>query len=290
MRALAVLAPLLGMLLGAAMAVQWAVGGGMSLDAGPPGAGTVGRWMADTLPLMDEHGDPVWAWRGPFFVVGLMTLPLVWNVTGSVRSWVARWSCRGGLLVATVAMAVEYNSASGYGWLIDLAGLILAVLGTALCGVSVLRGSTLPLRIGWAMLGVLPLTPVAGLLTFWYLPPGLTMGLLLSWAMVGLLPLRPRAPRPDAIATPTSDGGDDAGSHGGQGRLVRQGTSTMRSNALNVDGPLRTAPAHNRWSRRIGTQSLDAVKARPREPDEYGSSPRQPGQHLSAQAAMSSWA
>ena len=183
---MAVLAPLLAMLLGAAMAVQWAVRGGLSFDDGPPGAGTVGRWMAATLPLMDERGDPLWLWRGPFFVVGLMTLPLLWNVTAFVRSPVARWSSRGGLLVVTAAMAVEYNSASGDGWLIDLAALAVAVVGTATCGVSVLRASTLPPRVGWAMLAVLPLTPVASFLTFWYLPPGATMGLLLSWAVVSL--------------------------------------------------------------------------------------------------------
>ncbi len=195
MRATAVLAPLLAMVLGAAMAVQWAVGGGLSFDDGPPGAGTVGRWMADTLPLMDSRGEPLWLWRGPFFVVGVMTLPLLWTVTAAVRSRVARWSTRGGLTVATVAMAVEYNSASGYGWLIDLAALAVAVVGTAVCGLSVLRGRTLPPRVGWTMLAVLPFTPVAGLLTFWYLPPGLTMGLLLSWAVVALQPPG-RAPAP----------------------------------------------------------------------------------------------
>ena len=250
MRAMAVLAPLLATLLGAAMAVQWAVGGGVSFDDGPPGAATVGRWMADTLPLMDGRGDPLWVWRGPFFIVGLMTLPLLWKVTAAVRSRVARWSSRGGLLVATGAMAVEYNSASGYGWLIDLAALAVAAVGTAMCGLSVLRGCTLPSRVGWAMLSVLPLTPVAGLLTFWYLPPGLAMGLLLSWAVVSLQPLcRASAPANSSLGVAS-------------GRLMRSTSRWPPSWSRERASPPATAAAGASTSQRLGARRAQPVLRR----------------------------
>ncbi len=141
--------------LGAAMAVQWAISGRLDFDGGPPGAGTIGRWMAENLPLMGEGGEPLWVWRGPFFLSLAMILPLAWAVTGRVGSATARWSTRVGLLGATGAIA--------------------------------LRRRTLPRPVAWALVAALPLTPVGGSLTFWYLPPGLAIGLLIAWAVAGVL-------------------------------------------------------------------------------------------------------
>ncbi len=115
-RILAMVAPIVGTVLGAAMAVQWALGGSEDFSEGPPGADTIGRWMADHLSLMAESGGPLWVWRGPFFVSLALIAPLVWDVTARVASRAARWSTRGGLLVATAAIALEYST-PGYGWL-----------------------------------------------------------------------------------------------------------------------------------------------------------------------------
>ncbi|MER7003819.1 hypothetical protein ABT297_12350 [Dactylosporangium sp. NPDC000555] len=41
-------------------------------------------------------------------------------------------------------------------------------------------------RAAWALIAALPLTPPAGFLTFWYLPPGLALGTLLAWAIAGV--------------------------------------------------------------------------------------------------------
>ena len=184
-RVLAMVAPVAATIMGAAMAVQWALGAGDDFRTGPPGAATVGLWMAEHLPLMDG-GDPVWAWRGLFFVSLLLALPFVWQVTARVGSSAARWSTRAGLLLATAAIALEYNS-PGYGWMFDLAFLLVAILGSVACGTSGLRQRSLPPSCAWALVSALPLTPIAGFLTFWYLPPGLTIGLLLAYATAAAL-------------------------------------------------------------------------------------------------------
>ena len=194
-RLLAMVLSAVGAVLGAAMAVQWQIGGGGGFSEGPPGADTVGVWMSQHLPLMDAQGEPAWIWRGPFFLSLALVLPFVWEVTTRVPSSAARRCTRGALLVATSAIALEYSS-PGYGWLIDLAALLVAIGGTVACGISGLRKRALSPRIAWSLIAVLPLTPIAGFLTFWYLPPGLTMGLLLSWAMAAAL--QPRAPTREA--------------------------------------------------------------------------------------------
>jgi hypothetical protein len=184
-RLLALVAPLMATVLGAAMAVQWALGTGDDLTAGPPGASTVGRWMAENLPLM-SNGEPVWAWRGPYFLSIVFVLPFVWEVTARVGSSAARWCTRGGLLVATAAIALEYST-PGYGWLFDLVALCVAIFATTACGISGLRRATLPPRMAWTLCAALPLTPLAGFLTFWYAPPSLTTGLLLTYAITAAL-------------------------------------------------------------------------------------------------------
>lgn len=181
----AMTAPLVALVLGIAMSVQWELGGPATFDA--PVYRTVGPWIAEHVPLMDGS-DPRWLWRGPFFVAVLLPLPLVWAVTGSVRSRVGRWLVRGGMGVAAVAIALEYNTAAGYGWLVDLAGLLAAIVGTVVCGLSGLRSGALRRPAAWWLVAALPLTPIAGFLTFWYLPPSLTMGLLISWAAVAAQP------------------------------------------------------------------------------------------------------
>ena len=188
-RALAMVAPLVGTVLGAAMAVQWALGSSDAFNQGPPGAATIGMWMAEHLVLMHD-GEPVWAWRGPFFLSLVLIIPFVWEVTRRVPSRAARWSTRAGLVVATAAIALEYNS-PGYGWIFDLAALLVTVFGTVACGISGLRHRTLPPRLAWTLIGALPLTPIAGFLTFWYLPPGLTIGLLLAYAVAAGLASSP---------------------------------------------------------------------------------------------------
>ncbi|WP_238008497.1 hypothetical protein KZZ52_32170 [Dactylosporangium sp. AC04546] len=168
-------------LLGAAMAVQWEVGGGRAVSSLPAPA----RWMAENLPLLDG-GEPVWIWRGPFFVAVLLTVPLVWAVTNHAASASPRLLTRGGLLVAAAAIGIEYNSPGGYGWIFDLAALLAALIGTVWCGLQALRRGLLPRSVAWALIAALPLTPLAGFLTFWYLPPGLAMGTLLAWAIAGV--------------------------------------------------------------------------------------------------------
>lgn len=194
-RLLALVAPLMATVLGAAMAVQWALGAGDDFTQGPPGAATVGTWMAEHLPLMRD-GEPVWAWRGPFFLSLAFVIPFVWEVTARVPSRAARWCTRAGLLAATAAIALQYST-PGYGWMFDLAALCIAVVGTTACGISGLRRATLPRRMSWTLCAALPLTPVAGFLTFWYLPPGLTMGLLLTYAMASALAGGPRTDEPN---------------------------------------------------------------------------------------------
>ena len=180
-RVLAVLAPLIAAVLGAAMAVQWEVGGGRAASSLPAPA----RWMAENLPLRDG-GEPVWIWRGPFFVAVLFTVPLAWAVTQRAASASPRWLVRGGLIVAAVAIGIEYNFPGGYGWIYDLAALLAALVGTVWCGVQALRRDLLPRGAAWALIAALPLTVPAGFLTFWYLPPGLTMGTLLAWAIAAV--------------------------------------------------------------------------------------------------------
>jgi hypothetical protein len=141
--------------------------------------------MAENLPLMDG-GEPLWWWRGPFFLSLAAALPFAWSVTSSVPSRSARWCTRIGLLVATGAIALEYST-PGYGWLIDLVALLVAIGGTVACGVSALRHRVLPHRITWSLISALPLTPAAGFLVFWYMPPALTVGLLISWALAATL-------------------------------------------------------------------------------------------------------
>ena len=172
------------------MAVQWELGAGGDFAGGPPGARTVGPWMADNLPLMDG-GEPLWWWRGPFFLSLVAVLPYVWSITSRVPSAASRWCTRGGLLVAAGAIGLEYST-PGYGWLFDLVALLVAVGGTVAVGASALRRRALPRRIAWSLIAVLPLTPAAGFLVFWYLPPGLTMGLLIGWALAATLSGRDR--------------------------------------------------------------------------------------------------
>ncbi|WP_312247087.1 hypothetical protein [Micromonospora sp. D75] len=179
-RVLAVLAPVIAAVLGAAMATQWEVGGGRAVSSLPAPS----RWMAENLPLFDG-GEPAWIWRGPFFVSVLLALPLVWTVTGHATAMPRRLT-RYGLLTAGIAIGLEYSS-PGYGWLFDLVALLTALVGTVWCGLQGLRRGVLSRRVAWALVAALPLTPPAGFLTFWYLPPGLTMGLLLAWAAAAVL-------------------------------------------------------------------------------------------------------
>ncbi|MEV6690361.1 hypothetical protein AB0M35_02625 [Micromonospora sp. NPDC051196] len=185
-RVLAVLAPLIAAVLGAAMATQWEVGGGRAVWSLPAPA----RWMAENLPLF-EGSEPAWIWRGPFFVSVLLTLPLVWVVTRRATAAPRRLT-RYGLLAATIAIGLEYNS-PGYGWVFDLVALLTALVGTVWCGLQGLRRGALPRRGAWALVAALPLTPPAGFLTFWYLPPGLTMGTLIAWAAAAIAAGRHRA-------------------------------------------------------------------------------------------------
>ena len=71
--------------------------------------------------------------------------------------------------------------------------LLTALVGTVWCGLQGLRCGVLPRRVAWALVAALPLTPPAGFLTFWYLPPGLTMGILLAWAAAAGWSGRPRS-------------------------------------------------------------------------------------------------
>ncbi|MEU3116624.1 hypothetical protein ABZ652_21300 [Micromonospora chalcea] len=190
-RDLAVLAPVIAAVLGAAMATQWEVGGGRAVSSLPAPS----RWMAENLPLFDG-GEPAWIWRGPFFVSVLLALPLVRTVTGHATAMPRRLT-RYGLLAAGIAIGLEYST-PGYGWLFDLVALLTALVGTVWCGLQGLRRGVLPRRVAWALVAVLPLTPPAGFLTFWYLPPGLTMGLLLAWAAAAVLSGSP-APSPGRV-------------------------------------------------------------------------------------------
>lgn len=184
-RVLAVLAPVWATVLGAAMAVQWELGAGGNFTTGPPGAGTVGRWMAETLPLMDGD-EPLWWWRGPFFISLVAVLPFAWCVTSLGGSRLARWCTRGGLLIAAAATGLQYST-PGYGWLFDLVALLVALSGTVAVGISALRRRALPRPVAWSLIAALPLTPAAGFLVFWYMPPGLTIGLLIGWAVAATL-------------------------------------------------------------------------------------------------------
>ena len=190
-RVLAVLAPVIAAVLGAAMATQWEVGGGRAVSSLPAPS----RWMAENLPLFDG-GEPAWIWRGPFFVSVLLALPLVRTVTGHATAMPRRLT-RYGLLTAGIAIGLEYST-PGYGWLFDLVALLTALVGTVWCGLQGLRRGVLPRRVAWALVAALPLTPPAGFLTFWYLPPGLTMGLLLAWAAAAVLSGSP-APSPGRV-------------------------------------------------------------------------------------------
>ncbi|MFJ8201956.1 hypothetical protein [Micromonospora chalcea] len=190
-RVLAVLAPVIAAVLGAAMATQWEVGGGRAVSSLPAPS----RWMAENLPLFDG-GEPAWIWRGPFFVSVLLALPLVWTVTGHATAMPRRLT-RYGLLTAGIAIGLEYST-PGYGWLFDLVALLTALVGTVWCGLQGLRRGVLSRRVAWALVAALPLTPPAGFLTFWYLPPGLTMGLLLAWAAAAVLSGSP-APSPGRV-------------------------------------------------------------------------------------------
>jgi hypothetical protein len=133
-----------------------------------------------------DSGEPLWWWRGPFFLSLLAVLPFAWLVTDRVGSRVARWCTRGGLLLAAAAIGLEYST-PGYGWLFDLVALLVALGGTVAVGISALRQGALPHRVAWSLIAALPLTPAAGFLVFWYLPPGLTMGLLIGWAAAATL-------------------------------------------------------------------------------------------------------
>lgn len=195
-RVLAVLAPVGATVLGAAMAVQWELGAGGTFANGPPGAYTVGPWLAEALPLMDGR-EPVWWWRRSFFLSILAVLPFAWWVTGRVGSQVARWCTRGGLLAAAAIVGVEYSTA-GDGWPYDLVALLVALGGTVAVGVSALRRRHLPRTAAWSLIAVLPLTPAAGFLVFWYLPPGLALGLLIGWALAAALVGREAAGGEDA--------------------------------------------------------------------------------------------
>lgn len=177
----AVIAPLLATVLGGAMAVQWELGGGRAAGSLPQPA----RWMAENLPLVDGD-EPVWMWRGPFFVTVVLALPLVWAVTGHAASALPRHLTRVGLLAAAVAIGLEYNS-PGWGWVFDLVALLVALVGTVWCGVQAIRRDTLPRRVAWSLVAALPLTPVGGVLTYGYLPPALTVGTLLAWAVAALV-------------------------------------------------------------------------------------------------------
>src|SRR5829696_1988003 len=165
-RVLAVASPVWATVLGAAMAVQWELGAGGTFASGPPGAHTVGLWMADTLPLMNGR-EPAWWWRGPFFLSIFAALPFAWWVTGRSGSRLARWCTRGGMLVAGAMVGLEYSTA-GYGWPYDLVALLVALGGTVAVGVSALRRRDLPRAVAWSLIAVVPLTPAAGFLVFWY--------------------------------------------------------------------------------------------------------------------------
>ncbi|MEU2986202.1 hypothetical protein ABZ647_17550 [Micromonospora aurantiaca] len=212
-RALAVLAPLVAAVLGAAMATQWEVGGGRAVSSLPAPA----RWMAENLPLFDG-GEPAWIWRGPFFVSVLLTLPLVWTVTGHATATPRRLT-RYGLLAAAIAIGLEYNS-PGYGWMFDLVALLTALAGTVWCGLQGLRRGVLPRRVAWALIAALPLTPPSGFLTFWYLPPGLTMGVLLAWAAAAGWPGRSKQPRRGRFTDrhPSAEGRSTSGKRRSPGR------------------------------------------------------------------------
>lgn len=194
-RVLAVLAPVWATVLGAAMAVQWELGAGGDFDSGPPGAATVGPWIAEGLPLMNGV-EPLWWWRGPFFLSLVAVLPFAWWLTSRVPSLASRWCTRGGLLIAAAAIGLEYST-PGYGWLFDLVALLVALAGTVGCGVSAIRQRVLPRRISFALIAALPLTPAAGFLVFWYMPPALTVGLLISWALAATLSRE----NPEALST-----------------------------------------------------------------------------------------
>lgn len=215
-RILAILAPVWASALGAAMAVQWELGAGGNFASGPPGAPTIGRWMAETLPLMDGD-EPLWWWRGPFFLSLVAVLPFAWWVTGRAGSRVARWCTRGGLLVGAAAVGLQYST-PGYGWLFDLVALSLALGGTVAVGVSALRQRMLPRPVAWSLIAALPLTPPAGLLVFWYLPPGLTIGLLIGWALAASLMGRQPGDRREVL---DHDSGSDRRSRLGTSARLR---------------------------------------------------------------------
>jgi hypothetical protein len=199
MRASALLAPVWATVLGAAMAVQGELGAGTFFVGAAPGAATVGPWMAENLPLMSQ-GDPVWWWRGPFFLALLMVLPFAWWVSARTPSAAARWCTRGGLVAAALIIGVEYSTAAGHGWILDLLALLVALLGTLAVGLSGLRAG-MSRRVAWPLLAALPLTPLAGFLVFWYLPPGLAIGMLVAWAAAALLSGRGTAYRRPAQRT-----------------------------------------------------------------------------------------
>jgi hypothetical protein len=141
-------------------------------------------------------------------LVYLLFLPAVLGVHRLHRGTTSRTEYLGfamvvvGLIASFVGVAGDYW-ADGAGFVIELLGLLILSIGTAVYGVGLLRSGIIPRWCAWLLVSSLPgifvMFPLIG-----HIPSGPTLPIAIAWLMIGSVlllnkGLRPQPPGPAPV-------------------------------------------------------------------------------------------
>jgi hypothetical protein len=135
-------------------------------------------------------------------IVYLLFLPAAFGVHRLHRGTAGRAEKWGfamvvvGLLTSFIGVAGDYW-ADGAGFVIELLGLLILSIGTAVYGVGLLRGGVVPRWCGWLLVSCLPavfiIFPLIG-----HIPSGPTLPIAVAWLMVGSMLLLKKGRQPSS--------------------------------------------------------------------------------------------
>lgn len=175
-----------------------------------PGYDVPPFWLPSLEPRLDAvlsfaPADEVYETYGRIYNLAyLLFLPAAFALHRLQRGSASRWEKRGfvvlvaGLLATLVGVAGDYW-ANGIGFLLEVLGLLVSMIGSTVYGIALLRIGVAPGWVAWSFVLSGP-GAVLFMLLIGHIPSGPTFPFAISWLLVGfMLLLRSRATLPGGV-------------------------------------------------------------------------------------------
>lgn len=165
-----------------------------------PGYETPPSWLpafAVAFPSVFDFALPAQEYQmygRMFSIVIPLTFPGIllmkqWIRADTRRNRFGWWIYFGGAMLVGLGIIGDYwpdpdSAIPGFGFVLELFGVLVLWLGGILYGVSVLSGGHVPALIGWSFFSITPVG-VLGMTLLAHIPSGPLLGYVISWVILG---------------------------------------------------------------------------------------------------------